>query len=93
MGGEGCAARVEQRIRAPPRVRETQGLRLRAWPGPGLEPQAADPSLKTQDPRPKTRVPRPYAVALAIDPGVVSISPVSSQVFNPDRIIGQPPYS
>jgi hypothetical protein len=27
------------------------------------------------------------------DPGVVSSSPVSSHVFRPDRIIGQPPYS
>src|SRR5665647_466302 len=27
------------------------------------------------------------------DPGVVRISPVSSQVFRPERIIGQPPYS
>ena len=26
-------------------------------------------------------------------PGVVSTSPVSSQVFRPDRIIGQPAYS
>ena len=25
------------------------------------------------------------------DPGVVSSSPVSNQVFNPERIIGQPP--
>ncbi|VXC47482.1 hypothetical protein ARTHRO9AX_80029 [Arthrobacter sp. 9AX] len=25
------------------------------------------------------------------DPGVVSFSPVSSQVFRPERIIGQPP--
>ncbi|GGS51759.1 hypothetical protein GCM10010171_53520 [Actinokineospora fastidiosa] len=25
------------------------------------------------------------------DPGVVSVSPVSSHVFNPDRIIGHPP--
>ncbi len=25
------------------------------------------------------------------DPGVVSSSPVSSQVFRPERIIGQPP--
>ena len=27
------------------------------------------------------------------DPGVVSNSPVSSQVFKPERIIGQPPYN
>src|SRR5674476_1390778 len=27
------------------------------------------------------------------DPGVVSSSPVSSHVFRPERIIGQPPYS
>jgi hypothetical protein len=25
------------------------------------------------------------------DPGVVSFSPVSSQVFRPERIMGQPP--
>src|SRR5271163_3836144 len=27
------------------------------------------------------------------EPGVVSVSPVSSHVFRPDRIIGHPPYS
>ena len=32
-----------------------------------------------------------YAFAYISEPGVVSNSPVSSSVFRPDRIIGQPP--
>jgi hypothetical protein len=31
------------------------------------------------------------ALPYASEPGVVSCSPVSSQVFSPERIIGQPP--
>ena len=45
-----------------------------------------------------TRAARPPAISSALDaqlymsePGVVRTSPVSSQVFSPERIIGQPP--
>ncbi len=36
---------------------------------------------------------RPGQLTYSREPGVVSNAPVSSQVFSPDRIIGQPPYS
>lgn len=38
-------------------------------------------------PTPAARLDQPYSS----DPGVVSSSPVSSQVLRPERIIGQPP--
>ena len=77
------------------RIKASARPRARTPKLQGRKPQAPSPKpqdLKTQASRPsRSPIPAPYAVTYVIDPGVVSSSPVSSHVFSPDRIIGQPP--
>ena len=61
-------------------------------------PTDQEPGSPTAEAPPQDAAPRParsqeaaVASAYMSEPGVVSLSPVSSSVFRPERIIGQPP--
>jgi hypothetical protein len=60
------------------------------WRSPDRSPIDRSNALRARDPRASAQR-HPSVCEYISEPGVVSDSPVSSSVFRPERIIGQPP--